>query len=132
MEQGGEVKEMVSLLQGMRDDLKDFKRHSGVLNNTQTPNSSSNVSFNVQGGGIGFRIAVTLCVIMFVLLLCSIGFSIYTAGQQNARISEVRKDTRDGLNKIQDKTDRMQDYLNIILQWSPELRKRINDEEKKK
>lgn len=126
-----DAEKMVTLMQSLRDDFKELKQSKQSTSSTG-PGSSSNINFKVEASGQGLRIATTLCVIMFVLLLCSIGFSIYTANQQNAQISEVRKDNRDGLNKVQEKTDRMQDYLNIILQWSPELRKRINDEGKKK
>jgi hypothetical protein len=120
MDQNDDLKEMFALLQGMRADIKDFKRSSGSLSSSATPNSSSNVNFNVHAEGLGFRIVVMLCVIMFVLLICSIGFSIYSAEQQNAQIQ-----------RIEQKTDRMQDYLNVILQWSPELRKQVESQGKK-
>lgn len=126
-----DAEKIAHLVQGLRDDFKDLKQ-SKQATSSNGPGASSNINFNVNAGSAGLRLAVMLCVIMFVLMVGNIGFSIYTANQQNAQISEVRKDTRDGLDKVQEKTDRMQDYLNIILQWSPELRKRINNEGKKK
>lgn len=115
MDQGNDVDKMVSLLQGMRDDMKDFKR-SSHMTSTQTPNSSSNVSFNVQGGGLGFRLVVMACLVQLVLTVCAMGFMLYVSTHQDANIAEM-----------QVSQNRQQDYLNIILQWAPELRKKIEE-----
>ena len=130
MEQGSEIREMVNLLQGMREDMKDFRKNISTFGSN--PNSSNNVSFNVQGGGIGFRVITTLCIVMFVMMVSSIGFSIYATDQQNAQIREIRYSTQSSISDVKKNTDRMQDYLNVILQWSSDLRKKVNQTKESK
>lgn len=112
MAEGTDVQKMVELLEGMRDDMKDFRKGYQTLN---PPNSSSNVNFNVNGGGIGFRLVVLACVCQLVLSMCIGAFVIYTSMHQDAIVAAMQ------VNQ-----NRQQDYLNIIMQWAPEIRDKIN------
>lgn len=116
MNEETEVKKMATILEGFRDDMRDFRKGYQALN---PPNSSSNVNFNVQAGGIGFRLVVLACMCQLILTLCGMGFMIYVSMRQDATLAAM-----------QVSQNRQQDYLNIILQWSPELRKQIEQKEK--
>ena len=113
MEQGSEIREMVNLLHGMREDMKDFRKNVSTLGSQ--PNSSSNVTFKVDGSGLGFRLVVLACVAQLILTFCGMAFVIYSTLHQDSNLAAM-----------QVKQDHQQDYLNVILQWAPELRNKIN------
>ena len=124
-----DAEKIAHLVQGLRDDFKELKQ-SKQVNSPSVPGASSNVNFNVNAGSAGLRLAVMLSAIMFVLMVCGIGFSIYTASQQSSRIAEIQRSTQNQLDRIKDQQSREQDYMNVILQWSSELRKKISEEKK--
>lgn len=105
---------IIPLIEGLRNDFKEIKRNG--TNPSPSPNSSSNINFNVDASSIALHRAQMLCVVMFVLMVCSIGFTIYTANQQNSRISTIRQETQQSLNGLKNNSDRMQDYINAIYQ----------------
>lgn len=94
--------------------------------------SVGNATINLNASSIGNRWISTLAIVMFVMMVMNMAFNLYVSNNQNSTISEIKKDTRDSLGKMELNQNRQQDYLNIILQWSPELRKKIEEQGNKK
>lgn len=119
------VQQFSEVIKGIDETLADIRKTiSSGSSPKETGNASSSINLNVNAGSSGLRIATTLCIVMFVMMVFTIGFSLYTSAEQNATIARLQSSS-------QKKMDRMQDYLNIILQWSPELRKQVEQKEQK-
>lgn len=107
---GGTAQEMIRVCTALADRLEklDLPR-SAATHTTQTT--------NINAGGVGVLLALLACAFLAGLNI--------TQAINNAKMSAE-------INDIRRRNDLANDKLSVVLQWSPELAKKVDDSINKK
>lgn len=89
---------------------RQIDRFEKIYSNLAKPMSTSNANINVNAGGVGTWLCCTACLIMLSMNM----FLGYLYIDQSRKI------------------DRLQDCINVVLQWAPQLKDFVNQTMKDK
>lgn len=105
-----EIGRLREVLQAHVALMERFREHGAPTTTTQTT--------NINAGGVGLLIALLLCAFLAGLNL--------TQSARNASLAVDMARMQNDINEVRRRNDLANDKLSVVLQWAPDLAKKVD------